>query len=237
MKELTLKVSEKGGFTITQVLPMFSFCIDTMNKEKLTYDESDDLYVCIDTAVDKLTHYYDQMSPIVGVALMLDPRKSKRDKYLKKLDWEDDWIKTSLDNFDYAFENYKNKYDKQNIRTISIIPMKRSNAHDDSFDKWEQNLNGGSSEVDEVEEDEKGKYFSENRNSGDIMTFWKYNQHKYPILSAMARDFLAVQASSVSSERAFSAGANLVSKRRCAMSGHTIELTQFLKYSFRSDRQ
>jgi hypothetical protein len=70
-----------------------------------------------------------------------------------------------------------------------------------------------------------------------ILAFWKYNQHKYPIRSAMARDFLAVQASSVSSERAFSAGANLVSKRRCAMSGHTIELTQFLKYSFRSDRQ
>jgi hypothetical protein len=71
----------------------------------------------------------------------------------------------------------------------------------------------------------------------DIATFWKYTQHQYPILSAMTRDSLAVQASSVPSERAFSAGSNLFSKRRCAMSGHTIEQTQFLKYYFRDDRQ
>jgi hypothetical protein len=68
------------------------------------------------------------------------------------------------------------------------------------------------------------------------MTFWKFNRYSYPILSAMARDFLAIQASSVPSERAFSAGANLVSKKRCSMTGTTIEMTQFLKYFFRDNK-
>jgi hypothetical protein len=68
------------------------------------------------------------------------------------------------------------------------------------------------------------------------MTFWKSNRYTYPILSAMARDFLAIQASSVPSERAFSAGANLVSKKRCSMTGTTIEMTQFLKYFFRDNK-
>jgi hypothetical protein len=46
------------------------------------------------------------------------------------------------------------------------------------------------------------------------MVLWKSNRYTYPILSAMARDFLAIQASSVPSERAFSAGANLNSIKK-----------------------
>ena len=37
----------------------------------------------------------------------------------------------------------------------------------------------------------------------NALSFWKTNQFHYPILSAMVKDYLTVQASSVASERAF----------------------------------
>jgi hypothetical protein len=118
-------------------------------------------------AVDKLTPYYDQMSPIVGVALMLDPRKSKRDKYLKKLDWEDSWINTALDNFDVSYlRTLQRKIRQKNIKTV--IPKKRATTHIEGFDSWERNLNGVSSDIEEAEVDEKSQYFGDQRHSGDF---------------------------------------------------------------------
>jgi hypothetical protein len=40
--------------------------------------------------------------------------------------------------------------------------------------------------------------------------FWKANRFHFPDLSAMAKDYLTVQGSSVSAERAFSSGIDLV---------------------------
>jgi hypothetical protein len=63
------------------------------------------------------------------------------------------------------------------------------------------------------------------------LEFWKAHQFNYPILLAMARDHLTVQASSVSAERAFSSGTDLVTADRCSLRGNTIEMTQFLKFN------
>ena len=64
----------------------------------------------------------------------------------------------------------------------------------------------------------------------NALSFWKTNQFHYPVLSAMAKDYLTIQASSVASERAFSSGTDLVTADRCSLSGKTIEMTQFLKF-------
>ena len=66
----------------------------------------------------------------------------------------------------------------------------------------------------------------------NLLTF-KFLEAKafdYPILSAMAKDYLTVQASSVPAERAFSSGVDLVTANRLSLSGRTIEMTQFLKF-------
>ena len=65
----------------------------------------------------------------------------------------------------------------------------------------------------------------------NVLAFWNVNQFHYPILSAMAKDYLTIQASSVPSERAFSSGTDLVTADRCSLSGKTIEKAQFLKYA------
>jgi hypothetical protein len=63
----------------------------------------------------------------------------------------------------------------------------------------------------------------------NVLKYWKVHQFDYPILAAMAKDYLTVQASSVPSERAFSSGTDLVTADRCSLTGKTIEMTQFLK--------
>jgi hypothetical protein len=66
------------------------------------------------------------------------------------------------------------------------------------------------------------------------LAFWKSNSFHYPVLSTMAKDYLTIQASSVPSERAFSSGTDLVTADRCSLGGKTVEITQFLKLTYKT---
>ena len=56
--------------------------------------------------------------------------------------------------------------------------------------------------------------------------FWhdrKKNADAYPILALMARDFLAIPVSTVSSESAFSCAVRILGKNRTSLSPETLE--------------
>ncbi|KAF4348757.1 hypothetical protein F8388_021958 [Cannabis sativa] len=57
----------------------------------------------------------------------------------------------------------------------------------------------------------------------DILDWWKRNSSKYPIVSRIARDVLAVQMSSVASESAFSTGGRILDPFRSSLSPKTVE--------------
>jgi len=57
----------------------------------------------------------------------------------------------------------------------------------------------------------------------DILSWWKTNQAKYPILSRLARDVLAVQVSTVASESAFSCSGRIVNKFRTRLDPEMVE--------------
>ena len=59
--------------------------------------------------------------------------------------------------------------------------------------------------------------------------------HRYPTWASLARDYLAVMASSVSSERAFSAAGITISKRRDRLKGDIVEALQCLKCLYHQD--
>jgi hypothetical protein len=63
-----------------------------------------------------------------------------------------------------------------------------------------------------------------------ILSFWEINCFNYYILAAITKDYLTVQVSSVSSERASSSGTDLVTADRCRLTGKPIEITKFLKF-------
>lgn len=57
----------------------------------------------------------------------------------------------------------------------------------------------------------------------DILEWWKINSSKYPVLSRIARDILAISASTVPSKFAFSSGERIVSDYRSSLSCSTVE--------------
>lgn len=66
---------------------------------------------------------------------------------------------------------------------------------------------------------------------GNSLIWWKENQDKYPLLSKLARSYLAIQGISVPSELVFSTLRDIVSAQQAALSpecGHV----DFLKNEF-----
>ncbi|KAK9206078.1 hypothetical protein WN943_016349 [Citrus x changshan-huyou] len=57
----------------------------------------------------------------------------------------------------------------------------------------------------------------------DILLWWKANSSKYPILSQIARDVLAIPVSTVASESAFSTGGRILDEYRSSMTPDMVE--------------
>ncbi|CAM0945050.1 unnamed protein product [Alopecurus aequalis] len=68
----------------------------------------------------------------------------------------------------------------------------------------------------------------------DILAWWKANSIEYPILASMARDVLAVPASTVASESAFSTGRRVISDFRSRLTPNTVESLICLQDWFRT---
>ena len=56
----------------------------------------------------------------------------------------------------------------------------------------------------------------------DILKYWAAKQYQYPIIAAIARDHLAIPATSAPSERVFSNGADILTKKRNRLSPETL---------------
>jgi hypothetical protein len=57
----------------------------------------------------------------------------------------------------------------------------------------------------------------------DILEWWKYNAREYPRLARIARDYLAIPATSAPAERVFSGGADLITKKRGSLNEDSIQ--------------
>jgi hypothetical protein len=79
------------------------------------FSKYDDIYSGIECAVEKLNHYYDKISPMVGIALILNP-SMKREFLRESLSWEDEWVNVVLNQFSSSFNYYKGKA----INTVAL---------------------------------------------------------------------------------------------------------------------
>jgi hypothetical protein len=71
----------------------------------------------------------------------------------------------------------------------------------------------------------------------DILDWWKSNSGEYPILASMAKDALAVPASTVASESAFSTGRRVISDFRSRLTPDTAEALICLQDWFRTSSE
>ncbi|KAF7119686.1 hypothetical protein RHSIM_Rhsim13G0120000 [Rhododendron simsii] len=63
----------------------------------------------------------------------------------------------------------------------------------------------------------------------DILSWWRSQESRYPVLTVMARVILTVPISTVASEAAFSAGGRVISEKRSSLNPDTVEALIYLK--------
>ncbi|CAF1541719.1 unnamed protein product, partial [Rotaria sordida] len=68
-----------------------------------------------------------------------------------------------------------------------------------------------------------------------ILTFWKHNERRLPVLSIIAKRILVIQASSAESERHFSAGGAIVNEKRGLLSESSVETLIVLREAYLND--
>jgi hypothetical protein len=63
----------------------------------------------------------------------------------------------------------------------------------------------------------------------DVLSFWRNQRKKFPILARLARKFFCIPAASATSERVFSAAGNIITPRRTNLGVDNIEMLVFMK--------
>ena len=117
LKEATLIASKNAAsLMITNILPIYQYCTEALEECLVKFAETDDIYIGIEAAIQKLYHYYDNISPMVGIALILNP--TMKFDMLRKLNWKEEWINSAEEHFKSAFEFYSNAAGQQN-KTVS----------------------------------------------------------------------------------------------------------------------
>jgi hypothetical protein len=183
-------------------------------------------------AHSKLRGYYAEMrAGMYAIAVILDP--TLKMDYYKVTNWEPDQVAAAKRALLHAVEVYgaaappppSSSSDHVDIAVPSCRGHKRLRVRREvREDQMRQLLVQADSEVD--------RYLAERRvDGGDtgVLEWWKQNSKRYPCLARIARDYLAIQATSTPAERVFSSAANLIDDKRGSLEDDTIQACMCLK--------
>ncbi|WJZ88271.1 hypothetical protein VitviT2T_007588 [Vitis vinifera] len=183
--------------------------------------------------IEKFRKYWGEIPLIFYIALIVDPRLKFEalDEWLTIIYFNDqikiEEIKNEINSLLYNLYNYyKEKYGND-INTIKLPPTNSSSFYKGALEMLKSRKKTTNSSPNNTSD--LDKYLNtdiisfEDQEDFDILIWWKSHQHKYPVLSIIARDVLTVPVSTVASEAAFSAGGRVVSKKRCNLAPDVIE--------------
>ena len=71
---------------------------------------------------------------------------------------------------------------------------------------------------------EEGRYVCDANANLDVLGWWKGERWRFPILSRLASDVLAIPVTTVASESTFSAGGRIIDDMRASMSVETVQM-------------
>ncbi|XP_065318862.1 uncharacterized protein LOC135926857 [Gordionus sp. m RMFG-2023] len=139
-------------------------------------------------ALTKLNKYYNFI-----ISTMIDPRFKLSSHLLKH---------NNMETLIGYLTNEYNIYKINNNNSAELTNEAQNNKKLSFYDKIYQVKHHNNNNL------EISKYVDEATISNDTnpLDWWKLNKNRYPVLSNIARDYLAIQATSSSSERAFSEG-------------------------------
>jgi len=152
------------------------------------------------------------------IAAFFDPRM----KQLKILEQDDIlWVKDQIKNQCIILLSQFDNDSDDSINTVQERPSKKSRKKETvDFSQYYD------SSSDEGEEDEVDLYIKSKvpKNKDlDILQWWKDHKHEFPKLAILCAYYLAIPASSASSEREFSAVGQTINERHTNLNPETVD--------------
>jgi hypothetical protein len=155
--------------------------------------------------LDKFNNYWDEPNNVMVIATIIDPRYKL--KYIKwgfrriyseeKATAEYNLIETELAKLydTYDMHHHREKADSYRSAASSSTPMDTSSSLPSSSSEFTSYLSETSVETSKNELD---KYLGEANESllnnfFDVLMWWKLNDHWYPVVSKMAKNFLLIR--------------------------------------------
>ncbi|XP_026459899.1 zinc finger BED domain-containing protein RICESLEEPER 1-like [Papaver somniferum] len=179
----------------------------------------------------KFNSYWENLSPILAMALVLDPRLKL--KYLNfaysKLYTDVRQLERKVDDVREDMKKLYNEYytlSNSRAYVTGTQNMLFQNGGNSTLtgSEWLQEYaatqeSGGDMQSDLSELD---LYLSEKYGCSldkpfDILMYWKAHEHRFPVLSRMAGDILSIHISTVASESAFSIGGRVIDRFRSSL--------------------
>lgn len=256
MYEATQETNGEKMATMYYVIPLFNVLLNRLRASKGTYEKSltiirglteerdkrasseqqkrmasvkllqmldeevyQDMINAVDMMYDKLNTYFDNSSDACDVATCLDPRfkpewfgddeeSAERRKEL---------IASQERNLRTMFRPYEQHGAAGDPQSAEEVPSLRSTM----FRKRKRNVGGNNLDqylrMPVVDGEE------------DTLEWWSKRQQTLPDLANMARDYLAIPATSTACERLFSEGRQLITDNRTRLSDESIRACQCLK--------
>lgn len=192
---------------------------------------------------EKFDKYWGESNLVMSIGAVLDPRfKMKLPTFcfptLYPKEGESDRNLTYLSNvLNDLYQEYVNEDKVSKKKEIGQTSGISSCDYDFVMDTSEtpQGLNDyesfirDSGAIQEPLKSELDDYLGEkivfsSSKSFDVLSWWKGNAAKYPILSNMARDILSIPMNTVASESTFSAGGRVIEPHRSCLKPQTVEM-------------
>jgi hypothetical protein len=173
----------------------------------------------------KFEKYWNKSNVALAVAFFLDPRYKRKaiEFYMRKIYGPvlyygkvEEFIAVVKQMYqEYASSSQSPVGPNSNANAENRSFMEEEEDDDDDFQNYLYDTHCG---ADEGEASDLDKYMAEPPikvpkacyDKFEILSWWKTHQEVYPILAVLARDVLAIQASTVASESAFSAGGRVI---------------------------
>ncbi|KAJ8496334.1 hypothetical protein ONZ45_g12488 [Pleurotus djamor] len=188
----------------------------------------------LNAAVEKIEEYYNRTSDTDAYIITMFLHPESKGKHIRK-QWGEKLYKQALACLELLYEEYYKRYSSDDSHTTTThVP--HSSHH--GLGSLLQEL----SSDDEEPGDEHGFGPSDSLKPW-LPSFNKYikahdhlssmsvlNSERLPVWADIARDYLPIMASSVSSERAFSAAGMTITKHRNRLKADIVEALQFLKW-------
>ncbi|XP_026430914.1 zinc finger BED domain-containing protein RICESLEEPER 2-like [Papaver somniferum] len=177
---------------------------------------------------EKFNSYWENLSPILAMALVLDPRLKL--KYLN-FDYSKLYpdVRQLESKVSYVREDMKKLYNEYYTLSRASgsgtqnfgIQTGANSAHQGS--EWIQEYVAAQESGGDLQSDlsELDQYLSEKygfvNQPLDILMYWKAQEQRFPVLSRMAGDILSIPISTVASESAFSIGGRVIDRFRSSL--------------------